>query len=358
MLSINKLIGGGQNRIDYIDFAKALGMLTIMWGHIATGVSVRFVYAFHIPLFFFLSGMVFRPDKYISFLPFLKRKVQTLIVPYIIYSVITWAIWATFSYFSHSSVENYWFPLFETLIAQGSEGYLIHNVPLWFVPCLFVVELAYYWISKLKDVWTVVISILLAVLGYILVNAVEFFDFTTLPWSIEVAMLAMIFYCLGHQMIRHIGYAKVQEAIGSRKILSVLLMIVAFILVCFGANHNGQPSMGHANVHNPVMFYLTAFIGIFGMIILSCLFSLSRFNVNGCLNGLKWFGQNSFIAMAIHNPIKGFIIVALAYVFGCGRMDIMRNTPTALLAWVMCLLITVICMLFIVKFKKRIRKVQ
>jgi fucose 4-O-acetylase-like acetyltransferase len=52
-----------KNRFDYIDIAKAIGMLTIMWGHIATGNSVSFVYAFHIPLFFFLSGMVFVDNK-------------------------------------------------------------------------------------------------------------------------------------------------------------------------------------------------------------------------------------------------------------------------------------------------------
>ena len=270
--------------------------------------------------------------------------------------MITWAIWAAFSYLSHSSLESYWFPLLETFIAQGSEGYLVHNVPLWFVSCLFVVELAYYWIGKLKDVWAIVFSIVLAVLGYVLVNKVEFFDFTTLPWSIEVAMMAMIFYCLGHQMVKHIGYAKVQETVGSRKILSVLLMVVAFVLVYFGANLNGQPSMGHANVHNPLLFYPTALVGVFGMLVLSSLFSLSKFNEKGYFNGLKWFGRNSFIAMAIHNPIKGFIIVALAYAFGCGKMDIMRNTPTALLAWIICIAATVFCMYFIVKLKQRLRK--
>ena len=81
-----------KKRLDYIDIAKALGMLIIMWGHIAVSKSVTFVYAFHIPLFFFLSGMVFVQDKYPDFKSFVKRRIQTLIIPYIIYSFITWAI--------------------------------------------------------------------------------------------------------------------------------------------------------------------------------------------------------------------------------------------------------------------------
>lgn len=327
-----------------------------MWGHIATGASVSFVYAFHIPLFFFLSGMVFRPDKYTSFGPFVKRKLQTLIVPYIIYSAVTWGIWAAFSYLTHSSIDSYWSPLFETLIARGSEGYLVHNVPLWFVPCLFVIELSYYWISKLKDIWVVLISVILAVLGYSAVNYGQFFDFTTLPWSIEVAAMAMVFYCLGHLTIKHCGYSKVQEMVGDKKTLSVVLMVVSFVLVYFGSMLNGSPSMGHADIHNPLIFYPTALLGILGMLILSCLISLSRTNVNGHLKCIKWFGQNSFIAMAIHNPIKGVIVVALAYLFHCGKIDIMRNTPTALLALLICLAATVFCMICIVRFKKRYKR--
>lgn len=159
-----------KKRLDYIDIAKALGMLTIMWGHIAVGKSVTFVYAFHIPLFFILSGMVFTQNKYPDFKSFVKRRIQTLIIPYIIYSFITWAIWAMFSYVTHVKVESYWMPLLQTFIAQGSEGYLVHNVPLWFVSCLFVVELVYYWISKLPDVWNVIVCLLLAIMSHVLIN--------------------------------------------------------------------------------------------------------------------------------------------------------------------------------------------
>ena len=61
---INRIVGG-KKRLDYNDLAKSLGMLTILWGHIRlTGWSNEFVYAWHIPLFFFLSGMVFNKNKY------------------------------------------------------------------------------------------------------------------------------------------------------------------------------------------------------------------------------------------------------------------------------------------------------
>ena len=137
-------LGGGKKRLDYNDLAKSLGMLTILWGHIRlTGWSNDFVYAWHIPLFFFLSGMVFNKRKYADFKTFFMKKVKSLLVPYAIFSILTWGVWAVFTFVSHNNVESYWMPLAQTFIAQGSGGFLVHNVPLWFVTCLFVIEIVY-----------------------------------------------------------------------------------------------------------------------------------------------------------------------------------------------------------------------
>lgn len=344
-----------KDRFDYIDVAKAIGMLTIIWGHVATGNSVAFVYAFHIPLFFFLSGMVFVKDKYRDFGSFVKRRIQTLVIPYIIYSFITWVIWVAFSYYTHANVTSYWMPLLETFIAQGSEGYLVHNVPLWFVMCLFVVELAYYWISKLPDVWNLVLSISLAVAGYVLVNYCTFFDFTTLPWSIEVAMMALIFYATGNLFVKNIGHKKFMNFVLKRQAVSSIIVILLFLVTYNGGVINGQVSMGHASIHNPFLFYPVSYVGIFAMLGLCVLLS-AWLNETKMVSGIKWFGQNSFIAMSIHNPIKGFVIFALAAVLKVGKMTIMRGMDTALLAFLVTLVVTVAIMIIIVWLKRTYKK--
>lgn len=346
-----------KNRFDYVDIAKAVGMLTIMWGHIATGKSITFVYAFHIPLFFFLSGMVFVKEKYLNFGSFVKRRIQTLIIPYFIYSFITWAIWAVFSYISHAKVDSYWMPLLQTFIAQGSMGYLVHNVPLWFVSCLFLVELAYYWIAKLSDIWNVSICILLAIASYMLVNYCSFFDFTTLPWSIDVAMAALIFYSTGNLFVKHIGHEKFKEYVLRNKVLSILFVFALFLIVYWLGVQNGKVSMGHNHIRNPFIFYPTAYFGILAM--LSFAMVLSFWLKESKLgNGVKWFGQNSFIAMAIHNPIKGFVIYGLATLLGKEKNEVMRGTWTALLALIITLAVTVLFMFLIVKFKERKKAIK
>lgn len=345
-----------KKRFDYIDIAKAIGMLTIIWGHVAIGKSVTFVYTFHIPLFFFLSGMVFVKDKYPDFLSFVKRRIQTLIVPYIIYSFVTWVIWVGFSYATHAKVTSYWMPLLETFIGQGSEGYLVHNVPLWFVSCLFAVELLYYWISKLSDLWNVIICLIMAVLSWLMVNKCEFFDFTTLPWSLEVAMAAILFYSSGHLLVRNIGHQKFEQIVNKKEWLSIAIMLVLFILAYYGGVINGKISMGHAILHNPIIFYPTAFIGVLAIIVLSSLIANSRFGNTKLFNGVIWFGQNSFIAMVIHNPIKGFVIVAISSLMGMEIMEVKRDVLTALLAFAITLIVIIVLMYIIVKIKTKVKK--
>lgn len=75
-----------RKRINWIDTAKCIGIFFIVLGHIlSTGVLRRWIFAFHVPLFFFLSGVTFSQGKSIQ--QFIGKKFKTLIIPYYIYIV-------------------------------------------------------------------------------------------------------------------------------------------------------------------------------------------------------------------------------------------------------------------------------
>lgn len=222
-------------------------MLLIVWGHIRLGDwSNAFVYAFHIPLFFFLSGMVFSNKRYPDFKSFLLKRVNSLIKPYIVFSVLTWIVWAAFSYVTHANVDSYWMPLAETFIAQGSGGFLLHNVPLWFVTCLFVVEIIYYFLADLKRLWIMTITIVMATISYWAINNLECFDITLLPWNIEVAMLAIPFYAAGHWIVKAKTHQGIMNMVNSHKITTIVLAAVFAYVVYVGSQYNGSISFGHA----------------------------------------------------------------------------------------------------------------
>lgn len=143
-----------QVRFLFIDILKGIAILLIVYGHLIPGLLpcfAEYVSTFNIPVFFFVSGLLYNNDKYKNkFNIFLKGRLKGLIVPYIFLSIIV-----LFGYFY---VEEPFLNFVNHCVFYGWGGYA-----LWFIPVLFLVELLYYIISKLELKW-IIISIVFSVL--------------------------------------------------------------------------------------------------------------------------------------------------------------------------------------------------
>lgn len=79
-----------------IDVAKGLGISLVVLGHLIDyfGADLPgvypYVYLFHVPLFFFLSGLFFKEDE--SFADCLKKKFFRLFVPYLLANIFFFAV--------------------------------------------------------------------------------------------------------------------------------------------------------------------------------------------------------------------------------------------------------------------------
>ena len=67
-----------KKRIEYIDIAKGIGMILVVIGHCINDKTFpgTWIYSFHMPLFFVLSGLCFSDKKYPTFLPFYGKKYE------------------------------------------------------------------------------------------------------------------------------------------------------------------------------------------------------------------------------------------------------------------------------------------
>ena len=71
-----------SSRLKWADIAKGIGIVLVVWGHSSLPFEFRkWVYSFHMPLFFILSGYFYKSQKY-GFTDFFLRKLRTLIIPY------------------------------------------------------------------------------------------------------------------------------------------------------------------------------------------------------------------------------------------------------------------------------------
>lgn len=71
------------------DIAKGIAIILMVIGHSGTTDYIKsFIYLFHLPAFYFISGYFFN-DKYVNDkITYAKRKLNQLYKPFIIYGII------------------------------------------------------------------------------------------------------------------------------------------------------------------------------------------------------------------------------------------------------------------------------
>lgn len=79
-----------KGRITWIDNVKFFAICLVVWGHSSIPEELKvWLYSFHMPLFFFLSGNTFNEIKWKNnFKKFLVSRINGMIIPYLLLSVV------------------------------------------------------------------------------------------------------------------------------------------------------------------------------------------------------------------------------------------------------------------------------
>mgnify|MGYP003436670250 CR=1 FL=1 len=75
-----------QQRKIWVDWAKVLGMYTIIYGHCFPETMSNFIYAFNVPVFFIISGYLCKKEQ--DFSTCWNKTLHNLIIPYYILAFI------------------------------------------------------------------------------------------------------------------------------------------------------------------------------------------------------------------------------------------------------------------------------
>ena len=142
-----------------MDIARIYGVALVFYGHIiesymkagspVAAVHYKFVYSFHMPLFFILSGYIAKEQLATTeFSLYLKQKVASRLVPYLFLSLLLiiptfWTTGFTVG-LEIPTVDGYVKGIAATVLA----GFPYFNIPTWFLICLFVVEMMHYFTSR------------------------------------------------------------------------------------------------------------------------------------------------------------------------------------------------------------------
>ena len=294
------------NRTAWIDTAKALAMVLIVYGHIdVDSYAQSFVYAFHLPVFIFLSGLCFNSGP--SFKIFIKKKASRILVPYLFFGIFAIAAYLVLgSAFANGELISLKDCLTGLLIGNAKSNRMIFNLHLWYLPFIFVMSVMFYGMKKLSDCITEKAGVK-KVYGYIFIFVFSlavsafvinrFTDFY-LPFGIDNAVRSMPFFALGFLMKSSESFCADIDRKDFRKLfMNLAVFVITTVLLIYFADKNIRHDadglfkiLYHRDIYGvPLYFYGAAFSGIFAVESLSKLIPAFRW--------LTYFGRNTLAVL-------------------------------------------------------------
>ena len=124
-----------MRKIEWIDIMKGIGISTVVVGHMVGGFTGRFIYVFHMSLFFFLSGYLFTSRTNCK--QYFSDKILHLIIPYLCF-LIPLYIYFNPIIFSESTSKEILLYFFRPIVGGIKLSGAL--TVFWFVTCLFLVQ--------------------------------------------------------------------------------------------------------------------------------------------------------------------------------------------------------------------------
>lgn len=214
---ITKLKEDNTARIEFIDVAKGIGIICVMFGHLGCSMIDRVVFTFHMPLFFLISGYFLKIKT--PFNVFVNHGAKRLLIPYYATggAICFLLFWADVV---RGMKENILPDFLDTLISilYGScfavSDYVKGIGAIWFLWALFWATIIVKIFIQYKN--SAIYVLLLAVIAYV---SSQYF---WLPLSIQPGACAAVFVYIG---------AKLQQ-IDLKYFNNIWLIFVSVIAFC------------------------------------------------------------------------------------------------------------------------------
>ena len=171
-----------ENRIEWVDILKGILIISVIVAHSTTSSDVdRFTRLFNMPVFFIVSGYLMRIGDSFEPLQWTKKKLVSLMVPYICWFVLCSAIDGVLSL---------------RWLLYGIYGGRNTGGVYWFITVLFIGEMLVYVIEHKAGKK----KLLCYGACYIAAIALSFLNVPALPWDIEVAPMAAALIGTGYNI--------------------------------------------------------------------------------------------------------------------------------------------------------------
>lgn len=246
-----------KKRLVYIDVMKLLGIYLIVYGHFFSFGSL-YIYAFHVPLFFIISGFLSKQEPSAIFW---KKLWQNLIVPLILIFLINTLI-NLLNDLRHGIFQ------FKDLIYQlGKATIGMQQVlgAMWFVYSLIIIKILFHFIpNRTYQVYTSIIFILLALSFNLYIPS---HSFIKEPNAIINCLLSYPFFVLGYNLR---DYKERIDSVKPISLTSLITFLISGVVLYFSASNNAFVDMRNCGYGSHILLF---FLGVIAGTILILLIS-------------------------------------------------------------------------------------
>lgn len=215
-------------RVEFVDLAKGICIILVVLLHVfgdMSGVVIKIMNLFRMPLYFVLSGLFFK--TYDGIIPFFKKKTNKLLIPFIfvfIFVVVPTTVFLDIK----TGVDVIWSSVF---IDNNGKINLGIDGAIWFLLCLFFVNIFFYIIfllSKRNLITIIMLSCLCGVGGYLLNMKNQYL----LVWM-DSALTAVPFFMFGYVLRKHSSLLNEDY---SRKDFCFFIVALVVLLLVYSFN--------------------------------------------------------------------------------------------------------------------------
>lgn len=276
-----------DKRIEWIDVAKGIGILLVILGHTFSMGKVQPLYAFHMPLFFVLSGLVISSNSINNIGPFVKRKFGQLIKPWFVVMLISLMVCLFIpSWAENITAEN----ILHDLYTANTDS--IQNSSLWYLPCLFIALFYFALINKLHQNNKLVADLIIIFVAIIMLFSKSLLAYLPLPegrlpLKMDTAMLATVFIAFAYWN---------KDIICSiiTKIDNIVWVVLTVVIAMAACYLNGWANMNSLDFGiYPIAYYPVALLGILSVCLVSSF--ISRKGLSWVKRVLVFYGRNTLI---------------------------------------------------------------
>ncbi len=280
-------------RISWIDSAKGFGIILVLWLHIAIddGFIHLWILSFVLPLFFFVNGYTFSGNYNVRL--FLQKKIKAYVISYFLLIVPVILFKLLMAIYQHEYETGMAVDLLHKAFLQNR--YLV----LWFLPCLFWVNLLQFALIKITANSFSKMSIMVLLIAFC---GLLYYRFGggSLPWNIDAAATSLPFFYFGYLCRQK----KAERLLTDNRVKrwSVFLLCVimngVFTFASFKLTEEALDING-CQYGFAIFTYIAAFCGT----VAAVLFSMRLFP-----NFIRFIGRYSIYYFAWHDDIMKHIV--------------------------------------------------